>query len=139
MPHAPVMVRYWKRSCPHCGKEFGTTFDMGAVRLGSGRRACLYCNREFADGSLEWPQLTTKQKRWFLFRGLPVFVLFFGIFAGMFIYAGITIPERSDAAFFAAACLLFIGALLLAGFYMFAWRQIKRSKHRHALKGQPNS
>ena len=132
MTFAPVTVRYWKQSCPHCGEVYGNTFDIGAVRLGSGHRACVRCFRQFADGSLEWPQLTPKQKRQFLFRGLPIFIVFFGVFAGMVVYAGITTPNTMDTALAIAAGILTLGALLLAIFYIASSGQIRKSKQRYA-------
>ena len=95
------------------------------------------CKGKFSDGSAEWPELTPRERRKFLFRGLPWFLGFFGLWAALPIYMGIQNPKTSGAAVQMTGVVLAVAAGLLAIFYLICGVQIIFSKRRYArARGQ---
>ena len=121
----------YKRLCPYCGEHFQTLLEYTALRLGPRIRTCHKCGGAFSSGSLEWPEMSSAQRRKFLFGGLPWFLAFFGFWAGNFVYMGIKYPKSTGAALEFAAGILGAGAALLAIFYLICWLQITLSKRRY--------
>lgn len=125
MPYAPVMIEYQKRLCPHCGHRFGTIFAPSAIRLGPGMRTCVKCGKAFSDGSMEWVELTPKQKREFMFGELfPATA----IFLGLAIFSSFV----TGSVFVGAAILLFY-VVIVSLFFAICWMNIRRSKKRCQL------
>jgi hypothetical protein len=122
----------YKLKCPHCGGIFQTVLDNDAIQLGPRIRTCNGCKGTFSDGSAEWPELTPKQRRKFLFRGMPWFLGFFGLWAAFPIYMGIEDPKSSGVPTEMVVAVLMVAAGLLVIFYLICGVQIALSRRRYA-------
>jgi hypothetical protein len=131
MRYAPVTIPYVKRLCPYCGHHFGIILDRSAIRLGPGTRTCDNCGEIFADGSIEWPELTQDQKRQFLFGDLRWLAFFIGGFALLVILVGINEPGGGKFISMILEALVGLGIGLLGVFYLICGLHIWRSKKRY--------
>jgi hypothetical protein len=52
--------------CPYCRWIFKVTWGLSNSLLGSGERACWHCKQAFWDGSNEWPEMSSDDRRLFL-------------------------------------------------------------------------
>jgi hypothetical protein len=114
----------YKRLCPHCGQHFQTVFDATALRLGPGIRTCYACGKAFSDSSLEWPEMTTQQKRRFLFGDIVWVCLGFVGLLVVALFAGVP-------AFLALGGVFAFLAAILAVFYIICGVSIAASKLRY--------
>jgi rubredoxin len=56
----PISTHSWV--CPSCEFEFARTVSAQPIFIGPGTRRCNACGLVFTDGSVEWNQLSRKQK-----------------------------------------------------------------------------
>jgi hypothetical protein len=128
-----VVINYTKRHCPHCGTTFSTVLDGSAIRLGSGRRTCHKCGRQFSDGSAEWADMSPELRRSYLTQGLGSFV-FVGLFLEGILLAAVwrDLPASLPFALWGTLVLLGLGALVLGIYYLICWLDIVASKGRRA-------
>ena len=127
-----MYVSYWHHKCPKCGLRFTATLDVDAAKLGPGYRKCGACGTTFADGSKEWNEMSTKERRRFLLPSEVVVCL--GTW--LFLTAVALVVGWSDIQLALAISGSTLGffALLLSPFYIMWWLQIRQSKRRFTLR-----
>ena len=52
--------------CPYCRWIFKITWGPSNALLGRGERPCWHCKKVFWDGSNEWPEMSSEDRRLFL-------------------------------------------------------------------------
>ena len=120
----------YKRSCLYCGSHFQTVLNPTALRLGPGHRHCGQCEKEFSDGSIEWPNMTSAQKRKFLFGELPMFAALGALWVAFMMFAGVRNGSFEIAVEALGLFFLPLGIAILGIFYLICWLDIRRSKRR---------
>ncbi len=119
--------------CPYCGWSFKVTWASFISLLGTGQSVCRQGELTFWDGSLEWPEMNSKEQRLFL---LPItsidFVGAFLVILGLVVWRSIS--TRENLLFdYTAVFLIFVPPLTI-WFGVRAW-QINRSIRRYNERG----
>ena len=115
--------------CPYCRWPFKVAWGLSVSLMGEGQRICWHCKRVFWDESLEWPEMTRKEQRLFLF---PITVV--GYLAAFLVILGLVVWvsafSKEDPAF---DYMMFFCVFLppLALWFGFRVWQIGQSIHRY--------
>jgi len=123
--------------CPHCRRPFKVTWGPSNSLLGSGERECWHCKQVFRDGSNEWPEMNSKERRLFL---VPITVAgIIGAFLLMLGLAAWTFFFLRPPAHFDFALLFEILGLPIAFWFGFRILQIVRSVRRYNAQANPGA
>src|SRR5882672_4650143 len=126
-------VTYYKRLCPYSGSTFQTVLSGSALRLGPGKRSCLKCGRTFADGSIEWAEMTSKQRRRFLFGDVWFLLVFVGPLVAFASFSILRDQSDHKTELSIIGVSLLFALVVLAIFYSVCWVDISNSNRRFAL------
>jgi len=83
---------------------------------------------------MEWPDLTERQKKQFLYGDLPAVAVIGAVLAVVFIYAAVKIRDVKIG-FMLLGLLMAFGVLILGIFYLISWLNIRRSERRRWRRG----
>lgn len=117
----------WNLTCPLCKAKVGMfSFTPNKVRLGDGNVKCKKCSSIFADGSLEWDDMTPEQKVeiFFPFRNYILWAVLIGVPVGIHYGASMSFAEG------ASAMIAILGIYWLGPQLIFRGVQIWKSKRR---------
>src|SRR3974390_336592 len=120
--------------CPYCRVPCRVTWGPEAAFLGDGERNWWRCKKKFWDGSMEWPEMSSRDRELFL---MPISVA--GWIGGTVVMMAIAaLGFYKDSSFERAFAGLFIVLILLLPLFVwFGYRalQIMRSVRRFNERG----
>lgn len=119
-----LLIRTYEFFCPNCNQRFARS--LSPMLLGPGRRKCRHCGLLFADGSQEWPALSSSDKFRFLF---PVTIL-----GGILGVIGFAVASRyavNDEDNWIRWLTLEIMAAPFVPYFLLRWFQVHRSRRRY--------
>jgi hypothetical protein len=115
--------------CPYCRWPFRIAWGSSNSLLGAGERSCWHCKQVFWDGSNEWPEMGSEDRRLFL---LPITIA--GYIAAVLVISGLygyLLMLSKNSANRAELLFLIVLALPIALWFCFRWVQVIRSVHRY--------
>ena len=119
-------------TCPYCRWLFKITWGPFNSLLGCGERSCWHCRQLFWDGSNEWPEMSSEDRRLFL---LPISIA--GYLGALLVVSGLSFygvlrkqPVKSPD-----FDILAILASPLVVWLVFRTLQVSRSIHRYNVRG----
>jgi hypothetical protein len=123
------VIRCTTYRCPYCNWVFKVTWGPSNSLLGRGSRKCWHCDQTFWDGSNEWPEMNSGQRRLFL---LPITIVgYIGAFLVIFGLVVWTSVSSEDKVLFDYRLFFLIFILPLVGWFTFRSWQINRSIRRY--------
>lgn len=91
--------------------DFGTEFYPGSIRLGHDVVECKKCKKLARTGCKEWPELTRKERRRYLWRGIRMFGVLWLFIAGYSVYLYVTDNDHTNASLNASLFMIEFSAI----------------------------
>jgi hypothetical protein len=123
-----ITIRYTRRYCPSCRFNWATLRSGNQLRLDRSVVACASCGYAIPTGWREWPELSEKEKKDYLFDGLTSW--YWLLIWGVFIIVTSVSPDRMVAV---RIDLIIAGFLGICWLLVLGWRGVGvvRSIARH--------
>jgi hypothetical protein len=125
------------RQCPYCLWPFKITWGQSNSLLGAGERACWHCKQVLWDGSNEWPEMSSEDRRLFL---MPITVAgligAFLLIPALMVWMAFLLKQPID--FHYGLSFLILG-LPLGLWFGFRGFQVVRSIQRYNQRGSKSA